>query len=509
MKIDGGVMMEPSSCLGSGADGEEPAPVQPPQPVGMDVLKVRVDETVFVVDKALVTQHCEYFRALFQSGMRECQQEEIHLRELGAGGFLMALRVLSGERPMLSGDEIVEAIECASFLQVDSLTKHLINILNSDNCVLMYHTAATYGQRQLSHSAALFIRDMDSELREELGALPRELVEYIESLSPGRYMVVCTHSPTIELLQNSQRTVCFLDEEERDWKVLTQLPVNASTTMAGVTVLDNKLYIVGGVHDVSKKVVDTGYCYSPESDSWSLIPSPQQPRYNFTLIGHEGYLYALGGEFERKAMASVERYMVSTGTWSFASDLPCPVASVVSTKAMSRIFISLWKSKGATEIQEYLPEKDRWVVETTLVRHQSYGHCMVAHRDNLYVISNGPGEDFLLCVMDCYNLTSGQWTAMPGQYGNSKGALFTAVVIGDSVFTLNRKVTTEYSIEEHRWRMKREMTGFGRIGSMYTFLLRMPNAQHRILGNSHALIDGLSYGTRINHRPRSSLQCLD
>ncbi|KAM6980587.1 kelch repeat and BTB domain-containing protein 13 [Aplochiton taeniatus] len=509
MKIYASVMMEPSSCLGSEAESEEPAALcEPLDSLRMDSLKVRVGDSAFVVNKALLTQHCEYFRALFQSGMTECQEEEIHLKGLPALGFLVVLRVLNGECPILSGDEIVEAIECAAYLQVQSLTKHLINIITSDNCLLMYHTAATYGLWDLFHNAALFIRDIYSELGDEVKTLPRELSEYVESLIPSTFMVVCSHSPSTELAQDFQRTVCYLNEEEREWRVMTHLPLNSSTTMAGVAVLDNKLYIIGGVHDISKKVVDTGFCYDPEKDTWSTIPNPQQPRYNFTLVGHEGWLYALGGEYERKAMSSVERYRVSTGTWSFASNLSCPVASVISAKALNRIFVCLWKPKGATEIQEYVPERDQWVLLTTLIRHQSYGHCMVAHKDNLYVMRNGPCEDFLLCVMDCYNLTSGQWTAMTGQYGNSKGSLFTAVVRGDSVFTLSRMVTTEYTIEDFKWKTKREMKGFGKIGSMYTFLLRVPKALTCTVGNTEALTHGQNTGDYIYRHPRSSINCL-
>lgn len=61
--------MEPSSCPGSGTDSDKPA-LGKPLDSGMDSLKVRVDGSVFVVNKVLLEQHCEYFRALFQSGMR-------------------------------------------------------------------------------------------------------------------------------------------------------------------------------------------------------------------------------------------------------------------------------------------------------------------------------------------------------------------------------------------------------------------------------------------------------
>uniref|UniRef100_A0A671PMS4 Uncharacterized protein n=1 Tax=Sinocyclocheilus anshuiensis TaxID=1608454 RepID=A0A671PMS4_9TELE len=67
------------------------------------------------------------------------------------------------------------------------------------------------------------------------------------------------------------------------------------------------------------------------------------------------------------------------------------------------------------------------------------------------------------CKCNCYNLTSGQWTTMPGQYENSKVPLFTAVV-----------ATVEYGIEENKWMTKKQMTGLSKIGSMWTFLLRLP-----------------------------------
>lgn len=498
MKTHSREVMESSSCPHF---SQQPGHRKPP-----DSLRVNIDHSSFIVDKTLLVDNCEYFRGLYQSGMRECQQEEIHLRCVGVLGFVVMLRVLGGERPALNSDQIVEAIECTAFLQVLALTKHLINIVNSENCLLMYHTAATYGVWELSHRSALFIRDMYTDLKEDVHTLPNKLVEYIESLLPSSYMAVCSHSPSTELLQDLQRTVCYLDEDNREWKVLTHLPVSTSTTMAGVAVLDNKLYIIGGVHDVSKKVVETGFCYSPAANTWSTICSPQQLRYNFTLIGHEGCLYAIGGEYNMKPLSSVERYRVSNGSWSFVSPLPCPAASVVSAVATNRIFICLWKGKGATDILEYVPEQDQWLLVTTLVRQHSYGLYMVAHKDNLYVMRNGPCEDFLLCVMDCYNLSSGQWTAMSGQYGNSKGSLFTAVVRGDSVFTLSRQVTTEYTVEDYSWRLKCEMKGFGRIGSIYTFLLRLPKATVSLMGNSPDRTQDQNLGER-SDCPRFSPLC--
>nr|XP_020449026.1 kelch repeat and BTB domain-containing protein 13-like [Monopterus albus] len=442
-------------------------------------LNVVVGDMYFSEEKTLLVQSCDYFQALYRSGMKECWQEEIHLKSLHARGFLITLAVIRGEMPVLDADDIVQAIECAAFLQVAALTKHLIDLIDSDNCLLMYHTAATFGLMDLYYAAALFIRDMYTDLEAEVRkTLPSELISYVESLTQSTFVAVGAHVTcgVGETVHAASRTVCYLDEIGNNWKVLTDLPLEASTSMAGVTVLDNKLYIVGGVHGVHKQVVDSCFCYSVENNIWSRIISPAQLRYNLSLVGGDSRLYAIGGEYERTVMSSVETYDVKTGRWTFAAHLPRPAAGAACTKAMSRIFVCLWRPMETTEIYEYISGKDKWQLITTLIRHQSYGHCIVGHRDNLYVIRNGPSDDFLRCLMDCYNLSSDQWSSLPGHFANSKGSLFTAVVRGDSVFTLNRTMALEYTINGKIWKPRQQMKGFPRSGSVWTFLLRVPDA---------------------------------
>lgn len=465
-----------SSCDGADGGGFLPCAASC---VVSDKLTVVVGDTHFSEEKTLLVQSCDYFRAMYRSGMKECRQEEIHLKSLRARGFLIALTVLRGEMPFLDGDDIVEAIESAAFLQVALLTKHLIDLIDSDNCLLMFHTAATFGLMDLYHAAALFIRNMYADLEAEVRkTLPSELISYVESLTPSVFAAVGAHVTcgTGETVHAATRTVCYLDETGNNWKILTDLPLEASTSMAGVTVLDNKLYIVGGIHGVHKQAVDSCFCYSVENNSWSKIVSPAQLRYNLSLVGVDGRLYAIGGEYERTMMSSVEIYNVKTGRWAFAAHLPRPAAGAACTKTMSRIFVCLWRPMETTEIYEYISGADEWRLVTKLIRHQSYGHCMVGHRDNLYVMRNGPSDDFLRCLMDCYNLNTGQWTSLPGHFANSRGSLFTAVVRGDSVLTLNRSATLEYAIDGKTWKPRRQMKGFPRSGSVWTFLLRLPEA---------------------------------
>ncbi|CAL8259986.1 unnamed protein product [Merluccius merluccius] len=410
--------------------------------------------------------------------MRESRRGQVHLRNLCARSFLLAMHVFQGERPLiLDADHIQETVECAAFLQAASLTKHLADLLDSHNCLLMFHSAAAFGLADLSHAAALFIRDMYQELEAEVSeALPPELASQVRSLSPSVLVAVGAHAPCTAGDTAASRTLCYLDEEEDVWKVLTDLPPQASTSMAGVTVLDNRLYVVGGVQGIQKQPMDLCFCYSVEGNVWSTIACPAQLRYNFPLIGLDGRLLAIGGESKHVSMSSVETFHVRTGKWTFSARLPRPAAGAACTKTLGRVFVCLWKPMETTEIFEYSSGREEWSPVATLVRRQSYGHCLVGHRDRLYVVRNGPSDDFLRCLLDCYSLSSGQWTALPGHFPNSKGSLFTAVVRGDSVLTLSRSGTQEYWVQDTTWRPRGQKKGFPRSGSLCTFLLRLPSA---------------------------------
>ncbi|XP_062298489.1 kelch repeat and BTB domain-containing protein 13 [Scomber scombrus] len=440
-------------------------------------VRVRVEESWFTVERALLARHSSYFCALFHSGMRESQQDELCLKGgVPARGFLIALSVCKGELPTISDpDELVDAVECAAFLQVACLEQYLCNIIDSNNCLLLYHAASIFGLQTLFHSAALFLCDAFDDLKEAAeSTIPETLLRYSQSLSPATYIAIGTHSPSMELLHDSFRVVCYLDEKQAEWKHLTNLPTLCSTSMAGVAVLDNRLYIVGGVYGYGKDTVDSSFCYNPESGIWTALPGPQQPRYDFTLLGHEGKLYAIGGELQKQTISTAESYDTDKGKWTFIQHAPRPVASAACAVARRRIFVCFWRPPDTTDIYEYIPVKDEWKLATTMIKPQSYGHCMVAHRDNLYVMRNGPSDDFLRCLMDSYNITTGQWTAMPGNYINSKGALFTAMVRGDSVFTVKHMLTLEYTITGDGWKPYRQMKGFPKSGSLWTCLLRLP-----------------------------------
>ena len=75
-------------------------------------VQVWVGSQLFQADRALLVEHCGFFRGLFRSGMREARAAEVHLGALSPDGFHTTLRVLRGERPALAAaDELLQAVD--------------------------------------------------------------------------------------------------------------------------------------------------------------------------------------------------------------------------------------------------------------------------------------------------------------------------------------------------------------------------------------------------------------
>ncbi|XP_078473429.1 kelch repeat and BTB domain-containing protein 13 [Lampetra fluviatilis] len=439
-------------------------------------LRVTVEGVVFEVNRSRMAEHCDYFGALFRSGMRECQRDELEITGcITANGFSIMLRVLDDGATPLRADDVVDAVEAAGFLQVSALVAYLSAAVDSDNCVEMLVAASEYGVERARRCAAHFVRDVLDEPRfaSRLSLLSEEHRLHVSALQPSRLSAVGTYSSSNAYLDDKSRTVCCLDEVHNRWEVVTALPRSASSALAGIAVLNNKLYLVGGIRGMERDPVETTFCYDPLRRVWRELAGPIQPRYNLALLAHRDRLLAIGGEHGGIKLATVESFDERAEAWSPCAPLPQAAAGAACATTLGRAFVCLWKPLDTTTISELDADGEAWRRLATLVKPHSYGHCMVAHRDNLYVIRNGPYDDFLHCAIDRYNISSAAWTTLAGQYMNSKGALFSSVVKGDRVFTLNRMIAMPYAIEAERWRPLPAFAGFPRGGTLHTFLLRL------------------------------------
>lgn len=87
----------------------------------------------FRAHKAILWARSGFFNAMFSYNMKESQQDKIRLPQVNANVFPQVLRyIYSGETQT---DNLVDLLEAACFLQIDSLQEDLISELKKNVCL--------------------------------------------------------------------------------------------------------------------------------------------------------------------------------------------------------------------------------------------------------------------------------------------------------------------------------------------------------------------------------------
>lgn len=99
------------------------------------------------------------------------------------------------------------------------------------------------------------------------------------------------------------------------WTTVSEM--SARRSGAGVGVLDNILYAVGG-HDgpLVRKSVEA---YNAETNSWHSVSEMSFCRRNAGVVAHGGLLYVVGGDDGTSNLASVEVYHPESDSWRILS----------------------------------------------------------------------------------------------------------------------------------------------------------------------------------------------
>ena len=100
-------------------------------------------------------------------------------------------------------------------------------------------------------------------------------------------------------------------------------PIEAPRCGFGMTVLNNKLVIVGG--KTKKGEISRTVRSLEESSQWEEFTSMPTARYNSTAVGYNSMLLAIGGtSSDDVAIATVELYDTKKDRWYKCDDLPKP-----------------------------------------------------------------------------------------------------------------------------------------------------------------------------------------
>lgn len=169
------------------------------------------------------------------------------------------------------------------------------------------------------------------------------------------------------------------DPKGNSWGTKKEFPFSTGTNTS--CVLNDKLYILGGLKDFADK--DTSgqkqaMFYDPAKDSWTILPSMLYSRgEGATASVYDDKVYVFGGLHaisEKPNRLSIvgktEMYDPVLNKWIELANIPIPVVNHISVVHNNKIYLfggdigtfKTWQSFGSNIIQEYDPSKDEWTI---------------------------------------------------------------------------------------------------------------------------------------------------
>ncbi|XP_067679115.1 actin-binding protein IPP-like isoform X3 [Haliotis asinina] len=238
----------------------------------------------------------------------------------------------------------------------------------------------------------------------------------------------------------------------------------------GVTVLDRKIFVIGGENDAL--INDSVECYDPAINKWSTLPNLNYPRCGLGVCSFKNYLFAFGGWIGSEIGNTIERYDFQTDAWVIIGQLEVPrfAMGVVEHEGLIYVIGGL-SDMGSTELrhmESYNPVTKEWQRLSDM--HMSRGYVGVAAiDDHIYAVGGWNENHGSLASVEKYSIENDKWEEVAPMSVRRAGAGVAAVngqiyAIGGRTYTLDHSAPAtldlmeRYSPETDTWVKLTNMT---------------------------------------------------
>ena len=146
---------------------------------------------------------------------------------------------------------------------------------------------------------------------------------------------------------------------EDTWTAKADMPT--ARTHLSTSVVDGKIYAIGGSPGPPWNALSTVEVYDPATDTWTTRANMPTARWGLTTSAVDGRIYAIGGSGGKQR---VEAYDPATDTWTRKSDMPTPRLDLGSCVVDGKIYVIGGVDKGMgtalSAVEAYDPVTDTW-----------------------------------------------------------------------------------------------------------------------------------------------------
>ncbi len=224
------------------------------------------------------------------------------------------------------------------------------------------------------------------------------------------------------------------------WTTKASLPIPRASFAA--TVLDNKIYVLGGADDNGTDL-NSMYVYNPDTNVWTARANLPQAVRGLGACNLNGKIYALGGVYydtrweNDQYISTVSEYDPTTNTWTYKASMS--TARTVHVGAVNGKIYAIGGGDGDRNlnlVEEYDPIANVWHTRAS----------MPTTSNNLYMSSSGAiiyGIHGSIGVVEAYDPYKDEWSTLTpvNAYGNMG-----AVVAGGKLYGIGGRSTSSSTV---------------------------------------------------------------
>jgi N-acetylneuraminic acid mutarotase len=218
----------------------------------------------------------------------------------------------------------------------------------------------------------------------------------------------------------------------------TKAPMPTARQWLSTSAVNGKIYAFGGTPRTYQPALSTVEEYDPATDTWTEKASMPTARFVFSTSAVDGKIYAIGGVLRATTggaeprSSAVEAYDPATDTWTTKTPMPTTRAFLATSVVNGKIYAIGGALSGGSSIlstvEEYDPATDTWATKTSMPTRRTTVLAASAVNGIIYVIG-GVRFGSVISTVEAYDPATDTWTEktpMP----RARGFLATSAVNG-------------------------------------------------------------------------------
>ncbi|MHC4597240.1 MAG: Kelch repeat-containing protein, partial [Planctomycetota bacterium] len=195
-------------------------------------------------------------------------------------------------------------------------------------------------------------------------------------------------------------TVEEYDPATDTWTEEALTPMPTARFTLSTSVVDGKIYAIGGILRATQSGPETPSsaveAYDPETDTWTEKAPMPTARGMLSTSVVDGKIYAIGGLFYNMEppLSTVEVYDPATDTWTTKASMPTARVTFSATSAVNGIIYVIGGASGEpafSTVEAYDPATDTWTEKTSMPRART-GLATSVVNGKIYAIGGSPAS---------------------------------------------------------------------------------------------------------------------